>query len=487
MTPPRAPNAQPAFTIVRNETGAERVSTFNAARHGLFYQIALRLTAIALLFTLLNIAIILTIYVRDKDELAQDLISSEAERIADRLDSFAADQGGTRVAPLGVSSDALTVAYAVYGAGGEIVEIHNPEGLPLTTTSPVSSVRTQTQREDIGEGRFRLSGIRQIIHEDRRYWIAVLAVGHGLRPFAPAVLKELIDHAILPLIPLAMLLILLNIQIVRHMLSPLERAVAEVDAIDPTKLGRRLPLSAGPTEVRTLVSAFNRAVDRMESLIQILRDFTADAAHELRTPLAIMSLSIEKLPDGEAKRSLQADATGMTRLVSQLLDMARADALQIPADARARLVEVVTSVIAQLTPLAVAQHRTIDFRPQGTPIVTGQADMLERAVRNIIENALSHTPSGTAIEVSVGPEPMIAVRDHGPGVAPEELQHVFKRFWRADRRGSSGSGLGLGIAARIVEVHKGAIRFEDAPGGGALITLAFPVPAPRPSDRGPML
>jgi signal transduction histidine kinase len=440
-----------------------------AGPQGLFYRIALRLVVVALLFTMVNAAIILTMYVRDRDELAQGLVSMQAERVARLLGAAApaaADPGG-----------GLQAAYRVFAGDGTTVLSYNPSGLPLPEAAPAPAVRSATQRDDLGGDAFRLAGTRRIERGGGQYWVVLTLSGHGFRPFLPAVLKELFDHALVPLLPLALLLMLFNTEVVRRMLAPLEQAVTAVDAIDPARIGQRLPLPDGPLEVRKLIGAFNRAMDRMEGLIRMLRDFTADAAHELRTPLSIMTLSIGQLPDSQTKRKLQADAAGMTRLVGQMLELAQAEALRLPPGATASLAEVATTVIEQLTPVAVGRKRSIRLEVLEQPVIAGQADMLERALRNVIENGLAHTPEGTAVEVQVGPGAAVSVRDHGGGIAPEHVSHVFKRFWRADRRSSAGSGLGLGIALRIVQAHGGTIEIGNAPGGGAQLRLAFPGPA----------
>ena len=433
-------------------------------RNGLFYQIAARLLLVALLFTALNTLIILFMYVRDKDELGQDLLSTEAERIARLLDRGAGAQPPAAAA-------GLHTEFSVYDAGGALV-LGSGAASPTLPAEPTAMLRSLSQREDLGDGAFRLLGVRYVENNGHPRWIVMSLSGRGFRPFLPAVLKELVDHAVLPLIPLAALLILFNTEVVRRMLSPLEKAVTAVDAIDPARIGRRLELPARPAEVRKLIGAFNRAMDRMEGLIRTLGEFTADAAHELRTPLSIMTLSIGQLPESETKRKLQADAAGMKRLVSQMLQMAQAEALRIPPDAAANLAEVATSVIEQLTPMAVQQGRSIRLEVRAQPVIAGQADMLERALRNVIENGLSHTPAGTAVEVAVEPGACLTIRDHGPGIPADQLAHVFKRFWRADRR-RPGSGLGLGIAARIVEAHGGTIAIENAEGGGALVAMRF--------------
>jgi signal transduction histidine kinase len=225
--------------------------------------------------------------------------------------------------------------------------------------------------------------------------------------------------------------------------------------------------------VRALLGAVNRALDRLEEALRLLRQFTADAAHELRTPLAVMTLGIGQLPDDEAKRRLQADAAGMTRLVNQMLDLARADTLEVDLAARTDLDAMASGVVSHLLPLALSRGRSIRYDVVGAPDVAGQPEVLERALRNIVQNALAHTPEGTAVEVRVGPGAQVSVRDHGPGIAPAQRDDVFRRFWRADRSGTHGAGLGLAIAQGIMQAHGGRIAIDDAEGGGALLTLVF--------------
>ncbi len=225
----------------------------------------------------------------------------------------------------------------------------------------------------------------------------------------------------------------------------------------------------------TLVRAINRALDRLAQAIHALRRFTADAAHELRTPLAAMMLTIERLPQSPEHRQLAEDAESMKRLIAQMLDLARADALDEARDGRTDLQELASRVAADLAPLALEQGRSLRYHNAGSSIVQGRKELLERALRNVVENALAHSPSGGEVEVIVGPAPAVQVIDQGPGIPAELREKVFERFWRDERR-SRGAGLGLAIAKRIMGACGGSISIGDAPGGGALVTLEFSRP-----------
>jgi signal transduction histidine kinase len=302
--------------------------------------------------------------------------------------------------------------------------------------------------------------------------------GDGIRPYVPVIANEIVQHVILPLIPLSLLLLLFNIFAVRRVLQPLRRAEAEVDALDPDNVLLRLSEAPEPREVNTLVRAVNRALTRLDETMAILRGFTANAAHELRTPLSIMQLSLDRLPPGPQRDDLQADTQHMTRLVGQMLDLAQADALAVEPDTTVDLADIGREIVAAMAPKVFEAQRDLRFDAVGETRALGHTEAIYRIYRNLIDNALGHAPGDTPIEVTAGPGPQISVRDHGPGISDEDLPHIFERFWRKDRRKTEGAGLGLGIVQRLAQAHGGAIAVENAPGGGALFRVTFAAPEP---------
>ncbi|MCK9193321.1 MAG: HAMP domain-containing histidine kinase [Nevskia sp.] len=431
----------------------------------LLYQIALRLLAVALLFALLEVVIVFAMYARDEETLSGGMMALETTRITHLL-----EKRGTAL-PAGTLFDASPLrAAAVFSAEGALLLSDNPGQLPLPA-APLAERHLETAREMIGR-HFLVSGTRRIVVNGRPLWLALAISGQGLRPFLPALYQEVIEHALQPLIPLSLLLLVFNVAIVRRMLTPLERAVADVDALAPAEWGRRLQVPASPVEVRSLLHAVNRALDRLERAMHTLRQFTADAAHELRTPLAVMTLSIDSLPPSPERQKLRQDAAAMTRLIGQMLDLARADAHEEPRGATSNLSEFAHQVATELAPLAIGAGKRIDYRDHGGGLVLGHSELLARALRNVIENALAHTPADSAVEIVVGPGAQIAVRDHGPGIPAAARDRVFQRFWRGDRR-HAGAGLGLAITRSIMDACGGRIEIDDADGGGARVTLVF--------------
>ena len=432
----------------------------------LFYQIALRLVVVAALFAVLDVIIVVAMYVNERDTLSDELVSLESRRIADSI-----REHGIPLTPANLLAGSSTRAITVFDANGDRLLLFNPGHVPLPD-APMADVESSTSRE-MRDGQFFLSGLRRVESNGRPLWIGVAIFGEGWRPLLPALYKEIYEHALLPLMPLGLLLLVFNVVVVRRMLRPLERAVADVRALDPADLSRRLHQSASPPELSALLGAFNLALERLERAMLTLRQFTADAAHELRTPLAAMTLTIGQLPASIERQKLRDDASALSRLIAQLLDLARTDALDSAQSARSDLSDIATRVATNMVPVAISQGKSIRYINNGSSIVAGSSELLERALRNLIENALVHAPPATEVDVVVGPKPEIQVRDHGPGIPLEMRDLVFTRFWRADQQ-HSGAGLGLAITRSIMDACGGSVHIGDAEGGGAVVTLVFP-------------
>lgn len=431
-----------------------------------------RLLGVVLLFALLDIGFVLITYVRDREGLGQRLLSLQADEIG-----AAIAINGSQIRfqldhlyrePIGQAR----LAFAIFDSKGKEIASDGPSELVQALMPPITSVASETRRDDHANS-FVLRGVRKVVAQGQPFWIAMIVEGQGLRPFWPVILREMVEHVGVPLMPLAFLLLILNIAVVHRALKPLSVAASEVDALKPREIEKRLTVPAIPREVRRLVDAMNEALDRIESAIRALRDFTGDAAHELRTPLTIMSMEVDALPASAGKEKLREDLAATSRLVGQMLDMASADALLISEGATADLNAIAAEAVAQLTPLALRQGRNIRFVNKNAPVIAGHAEAVLRAVRNLIENAMAYTPEQTAIDVSSGPGAVISVRDYGPGIPKDKRQTVLKRFSRGDRNLGTGSGLGLAIAQRIAEAHGGRLDIADAPGGGALIRLSL--------------
>jgi signal transduction histidine kinase len=275
-------------------------------------------------------------------------------------------------------------------------------------------------------------------------------------------------------LPILLVLLLADIAIFRRALRPLREASEIAESIAPERPGVRLPTEEIPREVRPLVHAVNQGLDRLEEGFRVQRDFTADAAHELRTPLAVLRSRIDLLENEKMREALRHDVDGMAHIISQLLDIAELDTLAVQPDEKADLQSVAAGIAEFVAPLALAQGKDIALSGATEPVwVRGNPEMLGRAIRNLAENAINHTAAGSTVEFVVEDNGTINVLDRGPGIGEDERKLIFRRFWRRDRRKQGSTGLGLSIVQRIAELHSASITVENRKPNGACFSLKF--------------
>ena len=276
-------------------------------------------------------------------------------------------------------------------------------------------------------------------------------------------------------IPFLAALLVISAFTVRTSLSPLKKLAALSARIDPGNSSLRLPTTGIPTEVQPLVTAVNNALDRLDEGLRRQREFNANAAHQLRTPLAVLAATIDAMTDSGLAQKLRYDTDVMSRIVNQLLMVARLETLNIRLDEPVDLCEVTRKAAENLGPLAISAHRTLEVEEPNAPIVIrGNDFVIAVAISNLIENALHHTPAGNAVQIRVTSSPSVEVCDSGPGVPVELREKIFERFWRSEAS-KEGAGLGLAIVRRIMTAVDGTVSVSDAPQGGAQFSLRFPV------------
>lgn len=272
-------------------------------------------------------------------------------------------------------------------------------------------------------------------------------------------------------LPILLVLLAIDIFIFRGALRPLAQASESARGISPVRTDIRLPLEGMPHEVLPLVQSVNQALDRLEHGFNTQREFIADAAHELRTPLSVLRTRIDTFADQSSVQTLRQDIEGISRVINQLLDVAELDSYVVAAGERTDLHQVCSEVVELVAPLALVQGKDIALTSPGGPIwVRGDHEMLYRAMRNLVENAVKHTRTNTTVEIVVDARGEASVLDAGPGIGADQQEHIFQRFWRADRR-SAGAGLGLAIVQRIAEAHGGTVTAGNRAEGGARFSL----------------
>jgi signal transduction histidine kinase len=269
----------------------------------------------------------------------------------------------------------------------------------------------------------------------------------------------------IPLLAIALPAVFLTVpRIVRRALTGLNSVVRRAPDIDPRRSGSRLPVKGVPKEVVPLIVAFNSILARLEEQFLSRRRFLIDAAHELRTPIAIMQTRIEGMSAGQERRRLMDDVARLGETAEQLLDFERSDQatdLHEPID----LVEIARTVVADLAPLAIAAGYEISFQSDVDKLERqGSPAALQRAISNLVRNAIDHGGNAGSISVCVSGEGQLAVSDEGPGIPAGQQEQVFEPFYRVTPR-SKGAGLGLSLVKQIVSNHRGQVTIDSASTG----------------------
>jgi signal transduction histidine kinase len=261
---------------------------------------------------------------------------------------------------------------------------------------------------------------------------------------------------------------------VRNGLRPLRTIAKEACAIDMETLDRRLTLNAAPREVMPLVRAMNEALERLDIGIKRQRLFTANAAHELRTPVALLSARLDAPKQPDHDNQLKRDVRRITHIIDQLLANARAGENIIRFDEPIDLSESVRAVVDDAALLAIRHKREIEYIGGNTAsLVRGDKSAIEAVLANLVDNALHAEPEGGRVVVRAVESGIVEIADHGPGVADADREVIFEPFWRK-RKDASGSGLGLAISKALMLKLGGRIWVEDTPGGGATFKISFP-------------
>ncbi len=365
----------------------------------------------------------------------------------------------------------------VWSLDGQRLYLSQPTAaLPAATTLGFSTV-------DSRSGRWRVFGI--------------LARGHVIQVAQALKVREeraarLALSTLKPFGVLVPVLALLIWWIVGWSLRPLGTLADSVRSRSPSALDP-LPTDQLPEEVRPLVDALNDLLSRLGAALQHERAFIADAAHELRSPLTALSLQLQALAAAgsdkerhEAAMRLRAGVARATRLVEQLLTLARHQRAPAAADAPVSLDDVVREIVSELLPLADAKRIDLGVTRSDPAVALGDSDGLRVLVRNLVDNAIRYTPEGGRVDIAMLHEtssgvsrPVLEVCDSGPGIPPDERERVFDRFYRLAGTNAAGSGIGLAIVKAIAEQHGARVELSaGAAGRGLRARVVFPGPPP---------
>ncbi len=275
--------------------------------------------------------------------------------------------------------------------------------------------------------------------------------------------------------------VVLGFIVARAALRPVRRLTTAVEDVAQTHdLSRRVETTTGNDEVGRLAGSFNTMLAELDESQRAQRRLAADASHELRTPLTSLRTNIEVLVRNEnldatdrdrLVRDVNAQIVEVSALIGGMMEIARGDEPIDDEIAEVQLDQLVAGAVEE----ASFHWPGVRFATDLTPcVVRGSGSRIQRAVSNLLDNAGKWSPTGGSVEVAVGTRE-VSVRDHGPGIAPEDVPFVFDRFWRAgSARGTPGSGLGLAIVRQVADQHGATVTVETPADGGTRMRLRFP-------------
>jgi heavy metal sensor kinase len=437
------------------------------------------------------------------------ILDNTLDRQVDNSLRVAADQALSAVATnrgqISVPGDESESDLRTLGERGMLVRVVDSTGRTVASEGPFRTVAIPESAVGSAQQRqaafFTLDGadgdmpvrLYTVPYTENGTIYGVVAVGESLRTMQETLRQLLLVLAVV--VPGTIGLASLGgLWLAHRALAPIDGITRRVQRLNAADLDQRLNLDLPDDEVGRLARTFDNMLARLDEAFHRQRQFTADAAHELRTPLAIMKGDIEvtllrprRGPEyRRALAGLAEEVDGLTRLVEDLLLLARSDTGQPllhlePVD----LVDLLAVVADQMRLLAEPRGLSVTLEcPEILPI-TGDPDKLLRLFRNLMDNAITYTPPGGRITLRARAEPagrvLVEVADTGPGISAEHQPHIFERFYRADAsrsRASGGAGLGLAIARWIAEAHGGQIAVESALGWGTTFRVSLPRAAP---------
>jgi two-component system, OmpR family, sensor kinase len=373
-------------------------------------------------------------------------------------------------------------------AGGQVVFDGGDTGADLPDTSA-----TADSVVDGGQHRYRFAVVRLRMNGEP----GSLQDGADAAPVRRAIAH--LRNALLLVIPIILALCVTGGYLMAGWaLAPVNQVTNALASIGPRDLGQRLPLPQVHDEAGQLIAAINQLLERLERASAAQRRFVSEAAHELRTPLAVLRSGLEvtlQRPRGaeESRAALEQAISEVERLCAiaeDLLALARLDAEPVVDRTPVDLCEIAAEASAMAQTLAEARHQAfaqdLAIDEHKRIVVHGIAGDLRRVVRNLLDNAVKFTPERGRIEIGVttnGATALISVRDSGPGIDPRDIEHIFDPFYRSRSANGAGSGLGLALSREIVRRHGGVIQAANRAAGGCEILVRLPLASNASDDR----
>ncbi|MGB8682713.1 MAG: HAMP domain-containing sensor histidine kinase [Candidatus Binatus sp.] len=443
--------------------------------------IRLRLTIYwaAVLAAILLVAAIavVKIFVRQQFSALDAALLEEAQTVADQI------QGKGSSSALGILQRLSLETDIGPGRRVRIVTQHSEVGNygDVHTTPPPFDRSLPTHPAIVGNRAFRFAVVPMMYNGEIAYLQSGVQTG---------LIYESVDslrNLLLLMVPIVLMLCVGGGYLLAgRALRPIESVTAELDAIGPTNLSSRLTVPPVADEVERLTEVINALLERLERASATERRFASDAAHELRTPLAVLrtglevALARERTPEQNraALGAAHREALSLCRIADELLMLSRLNGEVMVDRHRLNLRALLTEIAATVGPLAQAREIKLSVDAPQDAFVNGNEGHLRRLIVNLLDNALKFTPAGGSIDVGLKSDAnraILRVADTGEGIHPAELPHIFDRFFRGAGSPGEGSGLGLSLCREIARAHGGEIAAANLPSSGTafVVTLAL--------------
>ena len=367
------------------------------------------------------------------------------------------------------------VAFQVYHHGKPVAHSANAPTTPLSGLDKNFKVGFQTRQIEGTSWRvFAAFGNEQDVQ---------VYVGEQMQSRS-AILWAILRSTLWPMLLALPILAVAIWWAIRQGMRPLQILGHQLTERQPQDL-TPIVLAQAPTEMTPMLDGLNGLFNRIRELMESERRFTADAAHELRTPIAAIrtqaQVALAETDDALRQHALQSTLEGCdraTRLVEQLLTLSRLESGATPALLQLDLKGLVQRVMADAAPLAINKQQTIELESNSASTILGDATLLTVLVRNLVDNAIRYSPVGAHIRVELNTlmgSPTLVVEDSGPGLSPDDMKRIGERFFRVMGTGESGSGLGWSIVQRIAAVHQATLQLEASRSlGGLRVIVNWP-------------
>ncbi|MCF6198314.1 MAG: HAMP domain-containing histidine kinase [Hyphomicrobiaceae bacterium] len=368
---------------------------------------------------------------------------------------------------------ASAYAFRVFDAKGQVIASRNEKLFPppLPSENLFSLLPDLWLRQGGSSPWLHLTGGQKHLIASAPVWIEIATKGDpaGLRH--AVFWMDVLEDVWIPVLPTIFLLAIFSLLAVRSALHPFQKASLFAEKLPPSHINQLPFLENLPLEARRFSLSINKLLERYSKFLSSQQLFFSEAVHELRTPLAVMILEMNKIPGPRARR-VEGDIELMTDIVNRLLGLVSMDAMKKVNLTTINLVEVVTEVSNHLDPLVQKKQCTLLLRDKMPDTFEGERSFVRDAIVNLLENAIKHSPQGAKIIATCGPGHCVTIEDNGPGFPSKDFEKYFSPFYQGNTL-VEGVGLGLAIAKKSAEFSGGHVQIGTSRMGGALVQIFF--------------